>query len=169
VWAPQPVWTFWRRTKSLSPTGIRTPDRPACSVVAVSTTLWKRFFKSFAFGTNIVQRRTVSTRLHQRHISTDCNLQDYLLFLIENCLVPAHVVLVANCDGRKREILDREICTLKHSHGWTGLIPCPDVWRCVECSGDSDGAQYYPDTPASSNSSYVTSHRLHIVSMCLQP
>ena len=106
---------------------------------------------------DIVKRRSVSIRLHQRHMSTDGNLQDYLRFLKENCLVPAHVVLVANCDGGKREILDREICTLKHSHGRTGLIPCPDVRRRVQRTGDSQGAQNHPDAPASSSSSYVMS------------
>jgi hypothetical protein len=34
-WAPELVWTFWRREKFLCPTGIRTLDRPAHSLVAV--------------------------------------------------------------------------------------------------------------------------------------
>lgn len=113
----------------------------------------KLCFKASVLETNLVKRRPFSKRLHQRHISTDGSLQDYLLFLKDNCFVPAHVVLVANCDGRKREILDREVCTLQHSHGRTGLIPCPDVRRCVQCSGDGDGAQDYPDEPASSKQS----------------
>ena len=106
---------------------------------------------------DIVERRSVPIRLHQRHMSTDGNLQDNLLFLKQNCLVPAHVVLVANCDGRKMEILDREVCTLKHSHGRTGLIPCPDVRRSVQRTGDSQGAQNYPDASASSSRFHVMS------------
>jgi hypothetical protein len=36
-WAPKPGCTFWRRDKSVAPTGIQTPDRPARSVVAIPT------------------------------------------------------------------------------------------------------------------------------------
>jgi hypothetical protein len=32
-WVPEPVWMFWRREKSLAPAEIRTPDRPAHTVV----------------------------------------------------------------------------------------------------------------------------------------
>jgi len=31
--APEPVWMFWRREKSLTPAEIRTTDRPAHSLV----------------------------------------------------------------------------------------------------------------------------------------
>jgi hypothetical protein len=31
----EPVWTFWRRDKSVDPGGIRTPGRPARSLVTV--------------------------------------------------------------------------------------------------------------------------------------
>jgi hypothetical protein len=34
-----PVWAFWRRGKSHTPTGIRIPDRPALIVVPTQTTL----------------------------------------------------------------------------------------------------------------------------------
>jgi hypothetical protein len=37
--APEPVWTFWRRDKSVAPAGIWTPDRPVRSLVAIPTTL----------------------------------------------------------------------------------------------------------------------------------
>jgi hypothetical protein len=33
----EPVWTLWRREKSVVPTGVRTPDRPARAAVAVPT------------------------------------------------------------------------------------------------------------------------------------
>jgi len=33
-WAPEPVWSFWRRDKSPAPTGIRAPDRPARTLVS---------------------------------------------------------------------------------------------------------------------------------------
>ena len=35
-WAPGPVWT---RAENLAPTGIRSPDRPARSLVSVPTSL----------------------------------------------------------------------------------------------------------------------------------
>ena len=35
--AKGPVSTFWKREKSLAPTGIQTPDCPACSLVAIPT------------------------------------------------------------------------------------------------------------------------------------
>jgi len=38
-WTPEPVWTLWRTEKSLTTTGIRTPDHPVRSLVAVLTTL----------------------------------------------------------------------------------------------------------------------------------
>jgi hypothetical protein len=34
-WAPQTFWTLWRREKSFVPTGIRIPDRPSRSVLAI--------------------------------------------------------------------------------------------------------------------------------------
>jgi len=37
-WDPKPGCTFWRRGKSLVPTRIPTPDRPARSLVAIPTT-----------------------------------------------------------------------------------------------------------------------------------
>jgi hypothetical protein len=37
--APQSVWTCWRREKSLSHTGLRTPDRPGRTPVATTITL----------------------------------------------------------------------------------------------------------------------------------
>ena len=40
-WAPDPVWKFWRRDKFLYRTGVRTPPHPACSVVAIPTTLFR--------------------------------------------------------------------------------------------------------------------------------
>jgi len=36
-WVPKPGCAFWRRHKSLTPTRIRTPDRPARSIVAIPT------------------------------------------------------------------------------------------------------------------------------------
>ena len=36
-WAPGPAWVLWRKEKFLVPTGIRTQDRPARIVVAIST------------------------------------------------------------------------------------------------------------------------------------
>ena len=33
----EPVWTLWRREKSVVPTRVRTPDRPARAAVAVPT------------------------------------------------------------------------------------------------------------------------------------
>ena len=33
-WAPEPISTIWKRYKFLVPTGIRTLDRPAHSLVA---------------------------------------------------------------------------------------------------------------------------------------
>lgn len=39
LWAPQPVGTFQRTGKSLTPAGNRTPDRPGRSPVTISTTL----------------------------------------------------------------------------------------------------------------------------------
>jgi hypothetical protein len=38
-WAPEWVWTFLRREKSLSPTRIQTPDHPDQNLVAILTTL----------------------------------------------------------------------------------------------------------------------------------
>jgi hypothetical protein len=138
------------KEKSLAVTEIRTLDLPVRSIITVQTELVKRRFKAFVL--DFVQSRPVSIRLHQRHMSTD-NLQVYLRFLKDKCFVPSRVVLVANCDGRKRDILDREVCTLKHSHGRAGLILCPDVRRCVQRPADSQGAQYYPDGSVSISSS----------------
>jgi hypothetical protein len=38
-WAPEPVWTFWKREKPLDPTGTRTPDHSGCSLDATLSTL----------------------------------------------------------------------------------------------------------------------------------
>jgi len=38
-WAQEAVLKFWRRPKSLAPTGIRTSDSPVRSTVAIPTTL----------------------------------------------------------------------------------------------------------------------------------
>jgi len=38
-WAPEPVWTFWRRGNSPAVTGTRTPDRLAYSLVTTPTEL----------------------------------------------------------------------------------------------------------------------------------
>jgi hypothetical protein len=36
-WAPELDWMFWRRVKSPSRTTSRSPDRPACNLVAIPT------------------------------------------------------------------------------------------------------------------------------------
>ena len=38
-WAPEPIWVFRSKEKSLSAAGIRTPVRPARSLVTTTTTL----------------------------------------------------------------------------------------------------------------------------------
>jgi len=38
-WAPEQVWTFWRRVKAATPTGIRITDRPVRSLVPISALL----------------------------------------------------------------------------------------------------------------------------------
>jgi hypothetical protein len=38
-WAPEPVWRYWGTEKSFPSARIRTPDRPARSLVTVQTTL----------------------------------------------------------------------------------------------------------------------------------
>jgi len=45
--APQSVWTYWRREKSLSQTGLRTPDRPARTPVATPITLSRLTYFNF--------------------------------------------------------------------------------------------------------------------------
>jgi hypothetical protein len=37
VWAPDEVWTYWRRENSSSPSRIRTQDRPARTLIAILT------------------------------------------------------------------------------------------------------------------------------------
>ena len=39
--APEPIWTIWRREKSLVFAGIRTPHRPAHSLVTLSATTFR--------------------------------------------------------------------------------------------------------------------------------
>ena len=41
VWSPEAVWAFGIRGKSVAPTGLRTPDRPARSATAANL-LWIR-------------------------------------------------------------------------------------------------------------------------------
>jgi hypothetical protein len=55
VWAPGPVWKFWRRDEFLTPNGIRAPDHPDRSVVYISTTT--------RLQETLVQR--LSTTLHK--------------------------------------------------------------------------------------------------------
>jgi hypothetical protein len=38
-WAPEPVWTFWGRKKSLAPTTIQTLGHPACRLETIPNTL----------------------------------------------------------------------------------------------------------------------------------
>jgi len=38
---PEPVWTFWRMEKSLSPAGIQTLDCPAHSLVSIMMRLFQ--------------------------------------------------------------------------------------------------------------------------------
>jgi hypothetical protein len=38
-WAPEPVWMFWKREKSLTPARILTLDHPACSLVTILAAL----------------------------------------------------------------------------------------------------------------------------------
>lgn len=86
---------------------------------------------------------------------------DFLLLLEQNRLVPTYVVQVAYSNGREGEIFDGEICALQHSHGGTGLVSVPDVWWRIQCSGNSNGAQGYPDASERSNrgvSSYLKRH-----------
>jgi hypothetical protein len=59
-WAPQPVWMFWRREKSLDPVGNRTSDRPASWVTNTPTgkALWKykrasKFVQYWNTGLNV--------------------------------------------------------------------------------------------------------------------
>ena len=44
VLVPQLAWTFWRQEKSQAPALIRTPDRPARSLITVMTTVKKVSF-----------------------------------------------------------------------------------------------------------------------------
>jgi hypothetical protein len=39
-WALTPVWAFWRRGKSPTPTGTRNPDRAVRSLVIITTALF---------------------------------------------------------------------------------------------------------------------------------
>jgi len=38
-WAPELVWTFWRRAKYFLCAGIQTPDHPAQNLATIQTTL----------------------------------------------------------------------------------------------------------------------------------
>jgi len=38
-WAPEPVWTFWGRKKSLAPTTIQALGCPACRLQTIPNTL----------------------------------------------------------------------------------------------------------------------------------
>jgi hypothetical protein len=51
-WVPYPVWMFWRREKTLPPTGIQTPDHPVRSPITILTTLSKRLKRFVVFLTS---------------------------------------------------------------------------------------------------------------------
>jgi hypothetical protein len=47
-WAPEPVWTFGRSEKSLTPAGIQTPNHPAHKLVIVLTMpSWLFVFRTY--------------------------------------------------------------------------------------------------------------------------
>ena len=116
-WAPELVWSFGRREKSVAPNGIRTPDRPVRNPVTVLTELC-RLMLSSVYVKYVLrepqQLRTTAMFVHAKFPNSISHIVCRYVYCLSAWQQTSHALLRCFISYRKAE---ENGSYRKYSHG----------------------------------------------------
>jgi len=137
VWVQEPLWTIWRRGRFVAPTGLRTPDSPARSLVTTITGPFRLHCHSSHFGKHVNKTKQVQVQhnVYCRHGIALALTDEHFLYL--------HVLNPSTLRAQGISLAPSPLCGPGRGTSVFWETTPYSLVLCINVSGETTSSLYY--------------------------